>query len=99
VTRRRFDFNKRPRRNPASSTLSEPTVASDHPWAHAPRQIKQIARSISIFGFLIPIIVDEADRVRAGVGCLLAAGRLDCNEVPTIHWRRFSGGPQICAWN
>jgi ParB-like chromosome segregation protein Spo0J len=37
-----------------------------------PRQIKQIARSISVFGFLIPIIIDEADRVLVGVGRLLA---------------------------
>ena len=41
----------------------ELTVASDKPRVHTPRQIKQIARSISVFGFLIPIIIDEAGHV------------------------------------
>lgn len=63
---------------------AELTVASDNPRTHTPRQIKQIARSISVFGFLIPIIIDEADRVLVGSGRLMAARNLDCNEVPTI---------------
>ena len=41
----------------------ELTVSSDNLRVHTPRQIKQIARSISVFGFLIPIIIDEASQV------------------------------------
>jgi DNA modification methylase len=51
---------------------------------HTPRQIKQIAGSIRVFGFLIPIIIDETDHVLVGVGRLLAGRDLGCNEVPTI---------------
>jgi DNA modification methylase len=68
----------------------ELTVASDNPRVHTPRQIKQIARSISVFGFLIPIIIDEAGRVLVGVGRLLAARDLDCIEVPTIQVTHLS---------
>src|ERR1700730_12892247 len=50
----------------------ELTVASENPRVHPPRQIKQIARSISVFGFLIPIIIDEAGLVLVGVGRLIA---------------------------
>jgi DNA modification methylase len=68
----------------------ELTVASDKPRVHTPRQIKQIARSISVFGFLIPIIIDEAGHVLVGVGRLMAARDLDCNEVPTIQVTHLS---------
>ena len=62
----------------------ELTIAPNNPRVHAPRQIKQIARSISTFGFLIPIVVDEAGRVLVGVGRLMAALDLGYTEVPTI---------------
>ena len=50
---------------------TELTVPPNNPRFHPPRQIKQIARSISTFGFLLPIVVDEADRVLVGIGRLL----------------------------
>ena len=68
----------------------ELTVASVNPRVHTSRQIKQIARSISVFGFLIPIIIDEAGRVLVGVGRLMAARDLDCSEVPTIQVTHLS---------
>ena len=40
---------------------------------HTTGQIKKIGRSLSVFGFLIPIVIDEADRVLVGVGRLSAA--------------------------
>jgi DNA modification methylase len=57
---------------------------------HTPRQIKQIVGSIRVFGFLIPIIIDEADRVLVGIGRLLAARDLGCHEVPTIQVTHLS---------
>jgi DNA modification methylase len=57
---------------------------------HPPRQIKQIARSISTFGFLLPIVVDEAHRVLVGIGRLLAARDLGYAEVPTIQVSHLS---------
>src|SRR5258708_23943811 len=68
----------------------ELTVALDNSRVHTPRQIKQIARSISVFGFLIPIIIDEADHVLVGAGRLMAARDLDCSEVPTIQVMHLS---------
>src|ERR1700716_120984 len=68
----------------------ELTVASDKPRVHTPRQVKQIARSISVFGFLIPIIIDEAGRVLVGVGRLIAARDIGCSEVPTIQVTHLS---------
>lgn len=39
---------------------AELTFPQNSPRVHTPRQIKQICRSISAFGFLIPIVIDEA---------------------------------------
>ena len=43
-----------------------------------------MARSISAFGFNVPILVDRGLRVVAGHGRLLAAQQLGLGEVPTI---------------
>lgn len=71
-------------------STAELKIASNNPRVHTPRQIKQIARSISVFGFLIPIIVDESDRVLVGVGRLMAAIELGSTEVPTIQVTHLS---------
>lgn len=68
----------------------ELTIPQKNPRAHTPRQIKQIARSIGVFGFLIPIIVDEVGRILVGVGRLLAARELGCTAVPTIQVSHLS---------
>jgi hypothetical protein len=68
----------------------ELTIAPGNPRVHTPRQIKQIAGSIRVFGFLIPIIIDEADRVLLGIGRLLAARNLGCHELPTIQVTHLS---------
>ena len=51
---------------------------------HSKRQIKQIAESISAFGFLNPILIDEAGTVLAGHGRLAAARLLGLENVPTL---------------
>ena len=66
------------------------TVPPDSPRLHPPRQIRQIARSISVFGFVVPIIVDESDQVLAGVGRLKAACNLGFAKVPTIQVKHLS---------
>jgi ParB-like chromosome segregation protein Spo0J len=55
-----------------------------NPRSHRPRQIRQIARSIVEFGFLVPILIDASGKVIAGHGRLLAARQLEWREVPTI---------------
>jgi hypothetical protein len=47
-------------------------------------QVKQIAASITEFGFTQPILVDGKNRVIAGHGRLLAAKSLGMAEVPVI---------------
>jgi DNA modification methylase len=56
----------------------------DNPRDHTPRQIKQIARSMSAFGFISPIVIDPECNVIAGVGRVLAARRLGLTEAPTV---------------
>ena len=51
---------------------------------HSERQIKQIAKSISTFGFNTPILIDCNQNVIAGHGRLLAAKSLKLVQVPTI---------------
>jgi DNA modification methylase len=51
---------------------------------HSKRQIRQIAESISAFGFLNPILVDDAGTVLAGHGRLAAAELLGLENVPTL---------------
>jgi DNA modification methylase len=57
---------------------------------HTPAQIKKIGRSLSVFGFLIPIVIDEADCVLVGIGRLMAARGLGFSEVPTIRVTHLS---------
>src|SRR5713226_5220953 len=59
------------------------------PFAHNPRthsdaQVAQIAASIAEFGFNNPILVDTQAGIIAGHGRLLAARKLQLQEVPVI---------------
>src|SRR5260370_21745190 len=69
---------------------AELMIAPRNPRVHTPRQIKKMARSISVFGFLIPIIMDETDRVLIGAGRLMAAMELGSTEVPTVQVTHLS---------
>ncbi len=51
---------------------------------HSKKQIRQIAASIREFGFVNPVLIDEANQVIAGHGRLAAAKLLDLEEVPAI---------------
>src|ERR1700687_3540247 len=51
---------------------------------HSRKQIRQIADSIRVFGFNVPILVDAELKVIAGHGRLLACSLLGRKEVPTI---------------
>ncbi len=52
--------------------------------AHSPKQIRQLARSIEAFGFLIPILADQQLNIIAGHARLLAAKELGMENVPVI---------------
>jgi DNA modification methylase len=55
-----------------------------NPRRHSKKQIQQIAKSISIFGFNVPVLVDAELDVIAGYGRLLACRELGIDEVPTL---------------
>src|SRR5216683_1224545 len=55
-----------------------------NPRTHSDAQIAQIAASIAAFGFNNPILVDTKAGIIAGHGRLLAARKLQLEEVPVI---------------
>ena len=44
-----------------------------NPRVHSDKQIRQIAQSIQSFGFNVPLLIDEQQKVIAGHGRLMAA--------------------------
>jgi DNA modification methylase len=55
-----------------------------NPRVHSDKQIRQIAQSIQSFGFNVPLLIDEQEKVIAGHGRLMAARKMGWNTVPTI---------------
>ena len=55
-----------------------------NPRTHTPRQIKQIAASITEFGFINPVLLDAADEIVAGHARVAAAVSLGMTDVPTV---------------
>lgn len=51
---------------------------------HNAKQVKQIAASITEFGFTNPVLIDEEGGIIAGHGRVLAAQSLGLEEVPCI---------------
>lgn len=67
-------------------TYRNPEGLSENPRnarTHRPQQILQIARSITAFGFAIPVLIDEADQLIADHGRLAAAKALGFERVPS----------------
>ena len=58
-----------------------------NPRTHSRKQIRQIARSIELFSFIVPVLIDANLKVVAGHGRLAAGQLLGLNEVPTIPFR------------
>jgi len=51
---------------------------------HSKQQIRQIAKSISEFGFAAPVLVDEQGLILAGHGRVAAAKLLGLDSIPTV---------------
>jgi DNA modification methylase len=47
-------------------------------------QIRKLAKSVDTFGFVLPVVIDEKERVVSGWALVLAAKRLSLAEIPTI---------------
>jgi len=61
-----------------------------NPRLHSDRQIKQIARSIANFGFVVPALIDRDGKVLAGHGRIQAAKQLGLAEIPVIRLEHLS---------
>ena len=57
---------------------------------HSPKQIAEIAASITAFGFNNPVLIDKADGIVAGHGRVEAAKQLGLGTVPTIRLEHLS---------
>jgi DNA modification methylase len=64
--------------------LDELKLDPGNPRVHTKRQIGQIASSIRIFGFNVPVLVDRHGNVVCGHGRLLACRELGMTEVPIL---------------
>lgn len=74
---------------PVITDVQERSIASLHPYAgnartHSKRQISQIAKSISKFGFTNPVLIADDDTIIAGHGRVIAARQIGMTHVPTI---------------
>jgi len=61
-----------------------------NPRQHSDRQIKQIARSIESFDFIVPILIDRNANILAGHGRVRAGLKLGLDEVPVIRIEHLS---------
>ncbi|MGL5254208.1 MAG: ParB/Srx family N-terminal domain-containing protein [Brevinema sp.] len=71
------------------SKLEKVRVEELKPYAknarvHSPKQVTEIARSIRVFGFTNPVLVDQNNMIIAGHGRVMAAKELGLEEVPVI---------------
>jgi ParB-like chromosome segregation protein Spo0J len=55
-----------------------------NPRVHSDKQVRQIAQSIESFGFNVPLLIDDRQKVIAGHGRLLAVRKLGWDTVPAI---------------
>src|SRR5438552_16895043 len=58
-----------------------------NPRTHSRKQIAQIAKAIRRFGFINPILVDDANFMIAGHGRLEGAKAVGLDQVPTVRAR------------
>jgi len=57
---------------------------ADNPKVHSKKQIGQLKKSIQIFGFVRPILIDDEDGIVAGHGATQAALELGMADIPTV---------------
>jgi len=72
-----------------SETIEQVKIDKLIPYAknsrtHSDAQVAQIAASIKEFGFVNPVLIDEAGGIIAGHGRVMAARKLAIDEVPCI---------------
>lgn len=81
--------------SPTPPKIELKSVAALRPYAgnarrHSKRQIKQIADSITRFGFTNPVLISDDDEIVAGHGRVLAAKQLGIDAVPSLKLSHLS---------
>src|SRR4051812_12377362 len=59
---------------------------------HSKKQVREIAASISAFGFVVPVLVGDDGEILAGHGRLAAAKLLGLDKIPVIKVHGLSEG-------
>jgi DNA modification methylase len=81
--------------NFAAKTVEIRSISSLRPYAgnarsHSKAQIKQIADSITRFGFTNPVLISDDGEIIAGHGRVMAAKELGLTDVPTLRLSHLS---------
>jgi DNA modification methylase len=61
-----------------------------NPRTHSKKQIEQIARAITQFGFTNPVLIDDGNGIIAGHGRVAAAKLVGLSQVPTVRLSAMS---------
>ncbi len=61
-----------------------------NPRTHSKKQVRELARSMQEFGFTVPVLIDEGNRVLAGHGRLEAAKLLWLASIPCVRISHMS---------
>jgi DNA modification methylase len=75
--------------------IAELKINPRNPRLHSDKQIRKLAKSISTFGFMVPVLIDSQGVVLAGHGRILAAESQGISEVPTICIRHLTPAQAI----
>ena len=70
-----------------------------NPRRHTKKQVRQIADSIRIFGFNVPILIDRDGKIVGGHGRWLACHLLGITEVPTVCLDHLGPGANSCLYD
>jgi DNA modification methylase len=70
--------------------VSDLALDPRNPRQHSQSQVNQIADSIREFGFIMPVVVDDAAQVVIGHARVLAAKKLDMAQIPVVEIRHLS---------
>jgi DNA modification methylase len=75
--------------------IAELKLNPRNPRLHSDKQIRKLAKSISTFGLIVPVLIDSQGVVLAGHGRILAAESQGISEVPTICIRHLTPAQAI----
>jgi hypothetical protein len=64
--------------------LSDLIPYAQNPQQHEPEQVDQIAKWIERVGWTMPVLIDEAGKVIAGHGRILAAEHMGLDSIPCV---------------